>query len=1589
MRFASSLTILLLAIGFTATASRADTAFVHRVPRGGTNSSPIDHPSTSGHPEALVFVTALVGGASPAGPFGVWYTSGHWSIVTENFLGLTGGAGFNVLVVPSNIVGIGGGGIGFRWFADASNIVGERTYLEVPRINGDPEAHLLVTQVLHASNPARPGSDSPANPNEIGVWYDPARARWAIVNETRAPMPPGAAFNVLIAPSAHQLTSAGAAVAVTGDSGTFIFATHSTANHAALETRDYWSATPGVSRRAFGAGWQITGLDGLDPPRGAAFTVLSVSGALGSIPATALFGFADLHTHPASFLGNGGNPNGHSGIMWGAPRVGPYRDASYAERFRDCAEDTHFLASDPDPVRHWLRSTIVGQTDDQTRLPHAKYGSPRYQNWPGALSLDHQQIDQPWLFNAWRGGLRLWVASAMDNEAITNFYNWDLGKTYEAARAFLRGESLRPYLHMPERRFSYDKAREQIALIHEMVNENLGWMQIAHDGAEARAIIAGGKLAVVIGVEMDTLTSREMESLIVDDDVRLITPIHFVDNEIGGAAAYESMFAILSGVLGTDPDGHPASPYDTRDDPDLYFRIVRPFGPDLDGTLGPLLGSAMGWSRPIDAPCGSDAQLEAGTASRRGCAGRRNTEGLTPAGRTAIEHLIGQGVIVDLAHMSQQSQQDTLDIAESLQCPVVDTHTGFRPDHYVSSANERDQHYSERDLRATDAARLFALGGVVGLGTTPGARRGEFDDPFRVYYNAGDPLMVLNPTRPTWQLDLRQPETQRDFQDASFDSIRVTVRVGNDNLSSDNNLRIYLVGDDDSPELFTCNLNASRHGMDSHSSSTIPCSLPSALKVSAVKGVALGHDGRSDNVDVDELRVEVHMVDDRSWLTLVQRTGGPEGEVVRLKDFSRPAFTSRDFGATWWVTRLLPHLDPSTPIDGFRVRTFTNEDDLGDSKPAAFVMGLSQHRQEMRRTFAPRGLSNGSTSDDSFNLANAGEPISGITSLKLGAGSLDVNVELAGLAAWRKRTDDGRLTRDDVNQFLTAAGPIFVAETLNAIAWGVIWIPVVAIAEQQHDNWSTLVSVRAISGRNEIPLLINYNPTQRLKKDQADSELFRGLPDGVEANRLYGGVVVNYRTVREWDDGTYLHFKMQFTDGTSVSSLAAPGAKIAEGKEYRGFVPFDHRRLGSELVSFEIGVDSTGRRSNELWLRSLDVGLVTDPVESWVNKYVAAKTMAAGAPNPGQIALGTDLSGYAAQIPFTSAPIVYPFNVDAIAGRTDPGRSRAIAALAETGRTDAITALADPARPAGNIDDTDATRRTITANGIATIGQLPDFVAAASAIDRTRHDGGWVAPELYTSADAFVRAWERLDTIGNPAHGSSASQCSNLVAVTTMRTGVSTAPASAGTARSAPAPLPPPPPPPTPGAPAGTSAGAVPDVTRLTFKIAASTLEKAGYYVGTIEKRYEPNLPPESVIEQSPAGGTPLARGAKVAIVIAVNGAAPRKTVNEESQKPPTPPPVSKQSAPQAPPPSQVPKKVEPERKAPPPAQVKVPNLVKLDQKKATDVLLKAGFTVGKIERRYLPNFAVGMVVEQHPAAGTMASAGTRIDLAIASQSKP
>lgn len=133
-------------------------------------------------------------------PLGVeWIKSGKgeaWAIFNEDQAPMPIGARFFVKFTGSGLDRWGHFSILQR--ATATNIQSDSTIIDDPHTNGQPTAKLFVTSNF---NPPTPKSGTSvlagvSDPHPIGVYY--LGGKWAIFNEDHAPMPVGAAFNVMV-----------------------------------------------------------------------------------------------------------------------------------------------------------------------------------------------------------------------------------------------------------------------------------------------------------------------------------------------------------------------------------------------------------------------------------------------------------------------------------------------------------------------------------------------------------------------------------------------------------------------------------------------------------------------------------------------------------------------------------------------------------------------------------------------------------------------------------------------------------------------------------------------------------------------------------------------------------------------------------------------------------------------------------------------------------------------------------------------------------------------------------------------------------------------------------------------------------------------------------------------------------------------------------------------------------------------------------------------------------------------------------------------------------------------------------------------
>jgi hypothetical protein len=166
--------------------------FIHVATAGNSTSNwtTIDNANTNGNPNAKLFITHSWNG-SGSGVYnnhvsGLWYDGSNWTIFNEDpgVISIVENSSYNVLVADETQ------SVVFQHTARPSNIVSNWTILSHPELDGNPDARILVTQILIDT------AGSIYNNREIGVWYD--GSKWAIFNQNVDPMPDGASFNILV-----------------------------------------------------------------------------------------------------------------------------------------------------------------------------------------------------------------------------------------------------------------------------------------------------------------------------------------------------------------------------------------------------------------------------------------------------------------------------------------------------------------------------------------------------------------------------------------------------------------------------------------------------------------------------------------------------------------------------------------------------------------------------------------------------------------------------------------------------------------------------------------------------------------------------------------------------------------------------------------------------------------------------------------------------------------------------------------------------------------------------------------------------------------------------------------------------------------------------------------------------------------------------------------------------------------------------------------------------------------------------------------------------------------------------------------------
>ena len=383
-----------------------------------------------------------------------------------------------------------------------------------------------------------------------------------------------------------------------------------------------------------------------------------------SAAAPPIWGMADTHTHMFSNLGFGGL------VVWGEP----FNTGGIGAAMPSC-EPLHGLLGVDD-----LPGIAAGQG-----LLHFNGGSPQFDGWPRWNTYTHQQMHVEWLHRAFLGGLKLIVIHAVNNEALCG--------------------AMRQIKDTPGVSCNDMEMVDRQLAAARHVERHVPWFRIAGSAAEARQIIDSGKLAVVLGIEVDFLFNcapeyrggggvcsadhvKQQLKKYYDLGVRHIHPIHLFDNGFGGAAIFDEMVnygnAITNGRF-----------FATRECAPEGYRFKVLAGTGIGGWLAGVFGIPVPPDSGFDADC--------------------NARGLTSLGDTLLNKMMSRKMIIDVDHMSTLAMNQALTKFTAFDYPVISGHTGF-----VDLSIGPKRHEAQKT--GSQIERIRALGGFVSPLTHQGSR---------------------------------------------------------------------------------------------------------------------------------------------------------------------------------------------------------------------------------------------------------------------------------------------------------------------------------------------------------------------------------------------------------------------------------------------------------------------------------------------------------------------------------------------------------------------------------------------------------------------------------------------------------------------------------------------------------------------------------------------------------------------------------------------------------------------------------------------------------------------------------------------------
>ncbi len=455
-----------------------------------------------------------------------------------------------------------------------------------------------------------------------------------------------------------------------------------------------------------------------------------------------IWGTIDMHTHPMSYLGMGGK------LMHGK------LDGNPAEALGNC-NCTHGGWGTDNTCGNYLRAEIVNMIDEyytdavrlkaeDIKVPHKDHphdGYPNFVHWPVQMSMTHQQMWYEWMRRAKDGGLTAIIALTVNSEVLGRVLGGDA-----------------PY---DDKTTADRQIDELIAFVH----RHRDFLDTVTTSARMRQVVREGKMAVIIGMEVDNIGNFYKNVPVTNDQirneitrlknkgVRYIFPIHVTDNKFGGTAVYKELFNFsnkyvtgqpITGTVPVDlyPPVLPGNLYSVETAPDrnVGYRLeggvlnivtkTRPLVEIIEAGGFPVLPPPLDVPtlavKPIVDPVivalknsqqfqlakkifldlnPEFASYDRIVRSPTDKGGHRNVLGISDQGIFAVTEMMRQGLMIDVDHASEKTVNDIIAIAQRNHYPVNSGHNGLRQPGDNEKTRTREQLEAIRDL-----------GGMFGMG---------------------------------------------------------------------------------------------------------------------------------------------------------------------------------------------------------------------------------------------------------------------------------------------------------------------------------------------------------------------------------------------------------------------------------------------------------------------------------------------------------------------------------------------------------------------------------------------------------------------------------------------------------------------------------------------------------------------------------------------------------------------------------------------------------------------------------------------------------------------------------------------------------